>query len=72
MLEDCNRGGVSVSKQTPSIYALLSPEQKDRVTAAMKEYNGTSIGEVFLDPEDFFQRVHRTKKTSFYYIRRAV
>jgi hypothetical protein len=57
--------------RTPTIYALLSQDQKDRVTAAMKEYNGTSIDEIFTDPEDFFQKVYRTKKTFFYYTRRA-
>ncbi len=60
-----------MSERTPTIYALLSQEQKDRVAAAMKEYNGSSIGEVFTDPEDFFQKVYRTTKTLFHQIRRA-
>jgi hypothetical protein len=61
-----------MSERLPTIYDLLSPEQKDSVTAVMKEYNSTSIGEVFTDPEDFFYKVYRTKKTLFYHTRRAV
>lgn len=61
-----------MSERTPTIYSLLSQEQKDHVSAAMKEYNGTSLNEVFTNPEDFFQKVYRGTKTLYPHVRRAV
>lgn len=60
-----------MSENIPSLYPLLTQEQKDQVEAARKLYNGTSLDETFTDSEDFFYAVYRTTKTLFYHIRRA-
>ncbi|HEY3363124.1 MAG TPA: hypothetical protein VGK06_15240 [Methanosarcina sp.] len=61
-----------MSERIPTLYPLLTPEQKAQVETAMKEYNGTSLDETFTDPEEFFYKVYRTKKTFFPYTRRTV
>lgn len=60
-----------MNQDLPTVYPLLTQEQKDQVEAARILYNGISLDEVFTDSEDFFYAVYRAPKTHFYHIRRV-